>query len=55
MTTTFALASFTAEPADEYRAKRPDYLTSHQLIDYAACPLLYKQRMAGLVAERRSE
>lgn len=35
----FPLAPFIAEPMDAYRAKRSDYLTSHQLIDYAKCPL----------------
>lgn len=46
---------FFQEPANEYRAKRPHYLTSHQLIDYWRCPLKYRRKMAGLVAERYSE
>jgi hypothetical protein len=32
---------FISEPAAVYRAKRAQYLTSHQLLDYAHCPALY--------------
>lgn len=38
---------FVSEPMADYRAKRPQYLTSHQLADYRACPLLYRKAMAG--------
>lgn len=32
-----------------YHAKRRDFLTSHQLIDFQACPLRYHMRMEGLI------
>jgi hypothetical protein len=51
----YSLRPFISEPAETYRSKRTDFLTSHQLIDFARCPLLYRQRMAGLIAELRSE
>lgn len=47
----FSLSPFISEPAAEYRSKRDFYLTSHQVIDYDRCPLLYKQKMAGLINE----
>jgi hypothetical protein len=40
---------FTAEPMAAYQARRGDYLTSHQLIDYCQNPALYRKTLAGLV------
>lgn len=51
----FDLSPFIREPGDVYRARRDEYLTSHQLLDFAACPLLYKKKQAGLVSEPRRE
>jgi len=42
---------FIREPADVYREKRSQFLTSHQLIDFRKCPLLYKKKKSGLIAE----
>ena len=39
------------EPADEYHAKAKEHLTSHQLGDFRKCPLLYRKRKQGLLAE----
>lgn len=41
---------FVSEPMAAYKAKRAEYLTSHQLSEYRACPLLYHKSMAGLIA-----
>lgn len=49
------LPPFIGEPAEVYRSRRREFLTSHQLIDYTHCPLLYKQKQAGLVAETIGE
>lgn len=43
------------EPYDTYHAYRERFLTSHQLIDFARNPLLYRKQRLGLVAERDSE
>ena len=37
------------EPAEAYHAKAKEYLSSHQLIEYMACPFLYQKRRAGLI------
>lgn len=39
---------FVFEPMPAYKAKRAEYLTSHQIIEYASCPALYRKSMAGL-------
>lgn len=39
------------EPADEYHAKAGDYLSSHQLLDFMACPWLYRKKRLGLIAD----
>lgn len=41
----------TTEPADEYHAKAGEYLSSHQLLDYMACPWLYRKKRLGLIAD----
>ncbi len=40
---------FFEEPAEVYHAKAHDYLSSHQLIDFMRCPLLYHQKRLGLI------
>ena len=40
-----------AEPADEYHAKAGEYLSSHQLLDFMACPWLYRKKRLGLIAD----
>ena len=37
------------EPAEAYHAKAGEFLTSHLLADYRKCPLLYRQRVLGLI------
>jgi hypothetical protein len=39
------------EPADVYHAQAKDYLTSHQLGDFRKCPLLYRRKTLGLIAD----
>jgi hypothetical protein len=51
----FPTAAIIAEPAEVYRDKRRVYLTSHQLIDCAACPLRYRQKAIGLITEGAQE
>jgi hypothetical protein len=46
------LTILTAEPAEAYHAKSRDYLSSHQLIEFAKCPYLYKKRISGLLEEK---
>ncbi|MCI0351541.1 MAG: PD-(D/E)XK nuclease-like domain-containing protein [Acidobacteriales bacterium] len=53
--TTFPTLPFIREPAENYRSRRAEFLTSHQLADFAACPLLYRMRQSGLLPERYSE
>jgi len=45
------LGVLAAEPADEYHAKAGQYLSSHQLLDFMACPWLYRKKQLGLVAD----
>ena len=42
------------EPAEVYHGKAKENLSSHQLIDFMRCPLLYQRRRAGLVDEKES-
>ena len=39
------------EPFSVYREKSAEYLTSHQLAAFRRCPLLYRQRQLGLIAD----
>lgn len=43
-----------AEPADEYHVKAGEYLSSHQLLDFMACPWLYRKKQLGLIADPRN-
>ena len=45
------LGVLSAEPADEYHAKAGEYLSSHQLLDFIACPWLYRKKQLGLIAD----
>ncbi len=45
------LGVLTAEPAEEYHAKADRYLSSHQLLDFMACPWLYRKKQLGLIAD----
>lgn len=45
------LAFLLQEPADEYRKRSQDYLTSHQLGDFRKCPLLFSKKKRGLVED----
>lgn len=45
------LGVLTAEPADEYHARAGEYLSSHQLIDFMACPWLYRKKQLGLLLD----
>lgn len=42
------------EAAAEYHAKRSEYLTSHGLIDFMACPWLYRKRCLGLIDDQET-
>jgi hypothetical protein len=52
---TYRTDVFISEPMAAYKARRAEYLTSHQLSEFRACPLLYRKSMAGLVARFFSE
>lgn len=43
-----------AEPADEYHAKAGEYLSSHQLLDFMACPWLYRKKQLGMFTKQDS-
>ncbi|MEX0653674.1 MAG: PD-(D/E)XK nuclease-like domain-containing protein [Phycisphaeraceae bacterium] len=51
---TIDLSVLTAEPADEYHAKAGEYLSSHQLLDFMACPWLYRKKQLGLIVDSDS-
>lgn len=42
------------EPAAVYHARAKDYLSSHQLAEFRACPKLYRKKRLGLISERDS-
>lgn len=44
------LKNFVVEPAEDYHAKRSDYLTSHALLTFAESPRLYFRRRVGLAS-----
>jgi hypothetical protein len=48
------LGVLSAEPADEYHAKAGEYLSSHQLLDFMACPWLYRKKQLGLIVDTDS-
>jgi len=48
------LSILAAEPADEYHARAGEYLSSHQLLDFIACPWLYRKKQLGLIDEPES-
>jgi hypothetical protein len=54
MTQLIDLDILTSESADKYHAKAGEYMSSHQLIDFMACPFLYLKRRNGLVEDKES-
>ena len=42
------------EPAEKYHAKASEYLSSHQLLDFVKCPLLYRRKAIGLIEDKDS-
>ena len=40
-----------AESAEQYHAQKGRYLTSHQLLDFMACPWLYRKKQLGLIQD----
>ena len=42
------------EPAEEYHAKAKEYLSSHQLLDFAKCPWLHRKKSLGLIEDTES-
>ena len=48
---TIDLGVLSAEPAQEYHAKAGEYLSSHQLLDFMACPWLYRKKQLGLIED----
>ena len=48
------LGVLSAEPAHEYHAKAGEYLSSHQLLDFMACPWLYRKKQLGLIVDTDS-
>src|SRR5947208_1240811 len=47
----YILPRFIREPNAVYHAKSRQYMTSHQLRDFAYCPLYHKQKRSGLIAD----
>ena len=45
------LSVLEAEPAEEYHALAGEYLSSHQLLDFMACPWLYHKKWLGLIKD----
>lgn len=43
-----------AEAAEEYHAKAGEYLSSHQLLDFAKCPWLHRKKVLGLIGDADS-
>ena len=48
------LSILEVESAEQYHAQKCDYLSSHQLLDFIKCPLLYHQKALGLIEDRDS-
>ena len=46
------LSIFEVEPADEYHRKADRYLSSHQLLEFMACPWLYRKKQLGLIVDQ---
>ena len=42
------------EPAEQYHAQVSEYLSSHQLLDFVKCPLLYRRKALGLIEDKDS-
>lgn len=42
------------EPADVYHARSNEHVTSHRLAEFRRCPLLFRRKEQGLVADRDS-
>ena len=45
---------FSIEPADFYHSQRSKYLSSHQLINFMKCPLLYHKKLNGQIEDTDS-
>jgi len=45
---------FTHESMEEYQRQSDNYLSSHQLIDFIRCPLLFHKKQSGLIADKDS-
>ena len=43
----FSLDILTVEPADVYHSNAGRYLSSHLLLDFMTCPLLYHKKVSG--------
>jgi len=48
------LGVLSAEPAEEYHAKAGEFLSSHHLLDFMACPWLYRKKQLGLIVDTDS-
>jgi len=46
------LSILEAEPAEQYHARSAEFLSSHQLIDFQRCPLLYHKKRCGLIEDK---
>lgn len=51
---TFPETLVTHEPMNEYAASRGEYLTSHALLDFMKCPLLYFKKSRGIIPDEDS-
>ena len=48
------LSILEVEPAEQYHAKASEYLSSHQLMDFVRCPLLYRRKALGQIEDKDS-
>lgn len=48
------LSCLHSEPADHYHAQRDQYLSSHRLGEFRHCPMLFREKECGRIADKDS-
>ena len=51
MATAMSAAFVLREAEEAYRKRSKEFLSSHQLADFRKCPLLYRQKKSGMIAD----
>jgi len=54
MDLTIDLNILDVEPAEQYHARACAFLSSHRLLDFIKCPLLFRKKDLGLIADKDS-